>query len=240
MKIALVCIAKNEDYYIEEWVNYHLKMGFDNVIIYQNDWVCRIDNPKVIKLTIDGDSQQLPAYNSFINDYSNDYDWVAFFDVDEFLVLKKHNNIKELLNNYSQHQGLGVNWVVFGNNNLEHFTGNDYSLIKRFTKRQIGIDPHIKTILNLKHSKNVTMSVHNPNKEIVDSNYNPISGPFNPNGNDEIVQLNHYFCKTKDEFKLKCERGRSDLKIYVRTMDEYEPSNKNEVEDLTALNFLLK
>jgi hypothetical protein len=239
MKTALVCIAKNEEHYIDEWVNYHLKIGFDNIFIYQNDWECSIDNPKVIKIIFNGDEKQIPSYNDFIQRYKSNYDWVAFFDVDEFLVLKKHNNINEFLISYNQYLGVGVNWVIFGNNNLESVT-DDYSLIKRFTKRQVGVDPHIKTILNLRHGVNVSMSVHNPNKPIVDSHLNEIGGPFNYKGNDEIIQLNHYFCKTKEEFKLKCERGRSDLKTHMRTMEEYEPSNKNECDDFTALNFLLK
>ena len=33
-KVALVAIAKDEDHYIEEWIRYHLKLGFDHVIIY--------------------------------------------------------------------------------------------------------------------------------------------------------------------------------------------------------------
>ncbi len=38
MKTALVCIAKNEDYYIDEWIKYHLKLGFSDIHVYQNDW----------------------------------------------------------------------------------------------------------------------------------------------------------------------------------------------------------
>lgn len=33
-KSILCCIAKNEDNYINEWVEYHLKLGFDRVVIY--------------------------------------------------------------------------------------------------------------------------------------------------------------------------------------------------------------
>lgn len=238
MKVALVCIAKNEDNYIEEWINYHLKMGFDDIFVYQNDWQCGIENSKVHKLILNGEEKQITSYNHFITN-NTDYDWAAFFDIDEFLVLKKHNDIKELLMNYSTYQGIGVNWVIFGNNG-HNLVGGDYSLVKRFTKRQLGVDRHIKTILNLRYRKNVSMTVHNPNRQIVDSHLNKIEGPFNYKGNDEIVQLNHYFCKTKEEFKLKCERGRSDLKTHTRTMDEYEPSNRNECDDFTALNFLLK
>ena len=38
MRTAIVCIAKNEDRYIKEWAEDHLKLGFDSVYIYQNDW----------------------------------------------------------------------------------------------------------------------------------------------------------------------------------------------------------
>jgi hypothetical protein len=39
MKISLVCIAKMEDFYINEWVLYHKKLGFDDIIIYETDWI---------------------------------------------------------------------------------------------------------------------------------------------------------------------------------------------------------
>jgi hypothetical protein len=42
MKSALVAIAKNEDEYINEWINYNLKIGFDNIIIFQNNWRAKI------------------------------------------------------------------------------------------------------------------------------------------------------------------------------------------------------
>jgi len=37
-KIALVTMAKDEDFYLQEWIDYHLKLGFDDIFIYQNNW----------------------------------------------------------------------------------------------------------------------------------------------------------------------------------------------------------
>lgn len=34
MKSAIVCIAKNEDHYIDEWIKYHLKLGFAKIFVY--------------------------------------------------------------------------------------------------------------------------------------------------------------------------------------------------------------
>ena len=34
MKVVLVCIAKDEDNYVEEWLDYNHKLGFDEIIMY--------------------------------------------------------------------------------------------------------------------------------------------------------------------------------------------------------------
>ena len=237
MKVALVCIAKNEDNYIEEWVNYNVKLGFDKIFIYQNDWRTNLEHPNVVKFENDGINKQRECYSHFIQTSNSEYDWAAFLDVDEFLVLKKHKNIKDFINDYKEFPGIGVNWVLFGNNGLTKVDG-DYSLVKRFTKRQWSINQHVKSIVKL--TPRLTMDIHNPNTFVVDTNKNKFTGPFNLNGWDNIAQINHYFCKTQEEFQEKCDRGRADSPVYRRTMSEFEEHNFNDIEDLTAYNFFYK
>lgn len=233
MKVALVCIAKNEDSYIQEWIDYNKKLGFDNIFIYQNDWRCSIEDPKVIKLEFDGSNKQVQAYNHFIKSNLNNYDWAAFFDVDEFLALKKHNNIKDFIQEYSDYNAIGINWYLFGDNGHEG-VDDEYSVLKRFTKRQSSINPHIKSIIKL--TSNVVMDVHNPNCLWTNTDKKTNMGPFNKPGNDDIAVINHYFGKTKQEFLLKCERGRADTTT-KRKLDEFDSHNFNDVEDLSAYNF---
>lgn len=237
MKVALVCIAKNEDNYIKEWVDYHIKLGFDNVFIYENDWRCDYTHPQLVKIPFDGLSQQMVAYNNWLKHRKNGFDWVAFFDVDEFLVLKKHKTIQEFVSDYNSKNGIGINWYFFGNNGHEKVE-DDYSQIKRFTKRGSVMNHHIKTILNCNVKCN--MKVHNPDSvQIVSPEGNQIYGPFNYKFSDEIAQLNHYFCKTPEEFKKKCDRGRADKFEYKNTFEvNYQPQNLNEVEDTHALDFM--
>ena len=33
-KVALIAIAKNEDNYIEEWIQYYIKLGVDEIYVY--------------------------------------------------------------------------------------------------------------------------------------------------------------------------------------------------------------
>jgi hypothetical protein len=239
MRVALVCIAKNEENYLQEWVSYYKKLGFTNVFMYENNWRSNLfdDDKFVVKIPFDGEAQQLNSYNNFVKHHGKDYDWGAFFDVDEFLVLKKHNNISDFLLDYKDYSSVAINWVLFGDNNHTLVVGNNYSVLERFTKRQIGVDKHIKTICKMSANPNFK-SPHNPdNLTWVDTNYNTGKGSFNENGLDNVAQLNHFFTKTKEEFKLKIDRGRSDIKNF-RNLSDFEPHNINEIEDLTALKFI--
>lgn len=67
MKTALIAIAKNEDLYVQEWIDYHFKLGFDDIIVYQNNWRCANPDPRVRWLELDGDCKQLEAYNNALD-----------------------------------------------------------------------------------------------------------------------------------------------------------------------------
>jgi hypothetical protein len=233
-KIALCCMAKNEDLYIEEWLKYNFKVGFDRIFVYMNDWRYLPKHKNITKIEWDGNAMQLRAYNNFIHTYGNEYDWVAFFDVDEYLVLKKHENIKAFLSEYN-YPSIGINWALFGDNGLKEY--DNRLVLERFTMRQIGINRHVKTILR---PKGVYMTnPHCCNRGAHSPEGVFFEGPFNPQGSDEIAQLNHYFGKTLPEFVKKAERGRPDIAASSRSIEDFHCHNFNEVEDLTALKFSL-
>ena len=50
MKNAVVCIAANEDHYLQEWDEYHNKIGFDDVYVYQNNWRYKEPVPSYVHL----------------------------------------------------------------------------------------------------------------------------------------------------------------------------------------------
>jgi len=238
IKVALVCIAKNEDDYIQEWVDYNLKLGFDQIYIYQNDWRCSIEHPNVTKIEYDGVGRQNEAYNDFMQERSSNYDWVAYFDVDEFLVLKKHFSIKDFINSYMEYNVIGINWRLFGDNGLTE-KGDDLSVLKRFTKRQKGLNPHVKSIVKVTDPP-MRVGLHTSEKEnvlVVGPNGKTFVGPWNYEGDYKVAQLNHYFTKTKQEFIEKCARGRASINLF-RKVEEFDEHNPNEVDDFAARDFL--
>jgi len=236
MKVALVCVAKWEDHYLEEWLDYNHKIGFDKIIMYQNDWRTDIERPFLEKREWDGRAIQLPVYNTFL-EKDTEYDWAAFFDCDEFLVLKKHNNVKEFLEEYgTKHPILSFNWYMFGNLEKRERTSN--SLIKEFTKRGSGPNEHIKVMVK-RDSGNRFQLPHNCFNPSMDTDGKVFRGPFNYNGPMDVAYLNHYHNKTREDWMDRCRRGRVDCDI-AHDQDRWdnEININNEVEDLWAYQFL--
>lgn len=168
-KIALCCIAKTEEQYIDEWIEYNIKLGFDHIYVYENDWNYPINNPKVTIIPYPGKIQQLAAYNHCLRTYKNRYNYIAFFDCDEFLVLKKH--------------AIGINWQFYGANGcVSRNTLYPKSLLKQFLHRQKGVNRHVKVIVNTKSNANFYQNPHCVNVSAIDTNGKIFLGPFNDNG----------------------------------------------------------
>lgn len=250
-EIYLCCIAKNEDFYIAEWIDYHLKIGFDKIVIYANDWIYNNDNPNVIVINISGWGVQMPAYNHFLSYFKNKFLWVAFWDVDEFIVLNKHKDIKSLLDDYDDLTCVTINWALFGSNNHKKVIDNNYNVIERFTKRSKNIpyipgyenkkDFHlnrpVKSIVRYNHIGK--MFVHEPEGVLHTLNRQPMIGPFNDDVDYSIAQLNHYFIKSDEENDKRLLVGVPDLgrfkdKQFYTIRDEH----CNEVDDFKALEFM--
>ena len=143
MKTAIICIAKNEDKYIKEWVNYHLNLGFDNIIICDNDdedIISKIiDDNRVIILDYRNNRQkhsfQSFAYTEVFNRYKNDYDWITFIDCDEFIVLdEKYKNISDFLYDdiFKNVDIIRLHWRCFSGGDELDVIDDDYSVFERF------------------------------------------------------------------------------------------------------------
>ena len=105
--ICLCSIAKNENLYAREFIEYYLVLGFNKIIIFDNNEIDGenfdgiledyIKNNSVEILNIRGlASTQLAVYNYCYRKYNHQYDWLAFFDFDEYLYIKNNLNINKI------------------------------------------------------------------------------------------------------------------------------------------------
>ena len=236
LKVALVCIAKNEDNTIQEWVSYNKKLGFTKIFMYENDWTCPIDDEILYKIKMDGKNKQMHSYNHWLAKHKKNYDYAAFIDCDEFIVLKKHNNIVDFLEQFKNSHGICINWMMFGSLGQEKIGENKNSLLKRFTYRDQNPDKCIKTILNTKPHASFAHP-HHSSLPTYDTNGKLVRGPFNPNGPVDYIQLNHYHHKSYEEWENRIKRGQpTTLVRKLKTWGENK-NNHKEKEDVQALNW---
>lgn len=253
---VIVCIAKKEHDYIEEFVKYHLALGFKYIYLYDNEDTPTYeimlqkykDNIKVIHLPFNNYhiGVQYIALDNFVKTYlfTTEITHVAHIDIDEFIVLKKHKNISDFINEYivGDCQGIAMNWRFFGSSGRKEKTNEPVTT--RFTMCGKNGNIHIKTLF--KKDKflrfNTCHSVVFSSGYIKSTNNSIIDGPFNNNIDLDVIQLNHYKCKTLDEFRYIRTRQRADIigNINENVDDSFKLYDINEIEDLYAYNFYIK
>ena len=144
MKVAICLIIKNENLYLREWLDYYKNIGVDTIILYDNNDINGEKCYEIIKDDINEfvyyndirgkKNVQINIYNECYRRYNHLFDWIGFFDTDEFLTLKKHTNIKDFLNDkmFSECKQILINWLPYGDNDLITYDGR--GVLDRFTK----------------------------------------------------------------------------------------------------------
>jgi hypothetical protein len=216
MKYCAVClIAKDEEYYLEEWCEYHLRIGFDTIIIYDNGskisikYILQkyIDIDRVIVHEVSGKFEQEKTYTSCVKKYREEFRWIAFIDSDEFIFLKKAENIKIFLAEYECYGGIVANWVNFGTSGL--LKRKDNSQIFNFILTDEAESSTIKSIVQI--SKVERYGVHGAtfldkyyavSADHIALHHDCYSSPF---CNDKI-QINHYLFRAWEDYERKSRR----------------------------------
>ena len=224
---VLCAIVLNEKPYIDEFVNYHLGLGFSKIVVYDNSESNKLrewqrheqTSPMVEVIHFPGLNQQGHAYldcaqSAFNGEFGENKKWAAFFDVDEFLVLKKHEYVDKLLEEHlpKLSGSLSINWAMFNFNGK--LLCDAKPVTKRFGYRDQAVDPHVKSIVRLEDMQmNAEPLPHYPhlkNGNQHDTNGKVFWGPFNKNGPLDVAAIHHYHKKSFGEYVKKRQRGRAD------------------------------
>ena len=241
--LVIVCaIAKHEDLYVDEWVTYYLYgLGVDHVHLFDNGDENTLRTlparypGQVSVYHLPGPGMQYNAYNTIKSKVDVTADtWCAFIDLDEFIVLKRHQKLAELLGEYADCSALVLNWVLFGDSGHTEYSA--VPVTERFTLCQGAVDQHVKSIVKLE--KMGVMMIHDAtyrSGSAVDTNRKTVVGPFNPQGPTDTAVIHHYFGKSRAEFMLKRARGRATVNSTLRTEKDFDAHNFNEVSDFSAL-----
>ena len=237
LKVCLCVIGKKENLYATEFVNHYKKVGYDKIFIYDNNDIGDEKFEEVLYKQISSKFVEIinyrgyrgksnsPQKDAYINCYEknkNNYDWLSFFDFDEFLELKRNKNIKEYLNKkrFKKCSNIKINWLIFSDNDLLYY--ENIPLQKRFTKlanNDHGANNVIKSTVrgNLKfnywrdmknpHTSNNNLTACDSEGYITDpTTFYTLSSKFKY----KFAYLKHFSTKTIEEYCKKTKKGKAD------------------------------
>lgn len=132
MKTAICAIIKNEHHYLEEWIEWHLGLGFSAIHLFEDkdsdshEEICaKYDNVFLRRYEDDEEVQRLLAeqgnsrrqhvlYDWFAVQYKGTYKFVAFIDLDEFVFFADDYNLTKLCQEFEPYPCVILNWKMMG------------------------------------------------------------------------------------------------------------------------------
>lgn len=70
-----------------------------------------------------GVAVQYPCYAHFCANFKEETEWLAVFDLDEFVLPHRHEALCDFLAEHPHVDGFGINWVMFGDGLSPDATG---------------------------------------------------------------------------------------------------------------------
>ena len=217
----IATMVRDDDDYINEWVEYHLAIGFEHILIYDHKSINPVIPIWEDKVTVKRIEKELPfaeyIHLSTFRDFKS-Y-WIMVADVDEFLVLLQHKDVKELLVKYEAFGGLGIPWSMYGSSG--HIKKPQGLVKNNYLWRIVDTDDkqYVKTIANTQYFKDMgdPHFVYST-RPLVNEAFESFTGSLTISPR-EICKINHYFTRSYEEWIFKRNRGTGYPGVPIRPAD---------------------
>ena len=227
IKVCVCTLAKLENRYIREFIDHYKNYGVDKIYLYDNNDINgekfdEVINDYIINgfvEVINWRGKRQPTYPILNNCYKNNfenYDWLIFYDIDEFIHLSNYSNVKDFLDEpkFKNCQLVHLNLLCHTDNNNIYYENK--SLFERFPEivppsKIGGKKLEIKFILK-GHIKNVKIdNIHRCNNWLRSCNgfghiktYNLI---YTTEPDYNYYYIDHFFSKSTMELIDKMTKG---------------------------------
>ena len=229
IKVCLCSPGKNENKYIREFVEHYKNYGVDKIFLYDNNdldgefFEQEINDyitDKLIEVVNFRGKKRvmlLMMNDCYRKNYRN-YDWLIFFEIDEYIYLKNFTSIKEYLNDtkFIKCQTIQLNWIFHTDNNLLHYENKPlkerFPEIEDKAKKNINNTTQgIKSILKGHIPRIKINCVHSLNSKlkICDGfgNIKQFNGIITSQPDFINYYIDHYNFKSTEEFINKINSG---------------------------------
>lgn len=261
-ELSIAAIIKNEAPYIREWIEYYRIVGVTRFYLYDNDSDDNlvemlqpyISNGVVVYTFYPGHARQLEAYNDAIMKCKYSSRYLLCVDIDEFAVslhsdFNLQKTISMLFSNQNYVSGIAINWCVYGSSGYykkpEGFVTENYIYRSEETHE---INDSVKVVCNPRLVKGYCFDPHTPVSK-PGCNIMNVQGektrnrPWNKNvyNRFQYIRINHYLCKSAEEFAKKKSRGLATSDTYEQYQDDvFVTGDRNEVFDDVMLRYVEK
>src|SRR5919108_2259457 len=216
--LSVCALYRDEAPYLREWVAFHRLVGVEKFYLYNNrstDDHLGALGPYLEDGTVEVRDWplypgQVAAYEDCMKRHSGDARWIAFIDVDEFLFSPTKERVSDILVDYEEWPGVGVNRAVFGTSG--HRTRPPGLVIENYLRRASDANTPLP-IKSIVDPTRVT-SCHSCHTFLyrdglaVDENKQPIDRPYaqTETMSRSILRVNHYWTKSEEELRVKFEK----------------------------------
>ena len=227
IRVCLCTLAKLENKYIREFIQHYYQYGVDKIFLYDNNDINGEKFEDILKDYINKGFVEIMnwrgeylALYKIMNDcykknYKN-YDWLIFYEIDEYIHLYNYNNIKLFLNQkkFNECQEIYLNLVCHTDNNLLKYDNKPLAIRFPF------IVPESKPASKLLEMKSIIRGhiegVNINNNHLGDTRLKSCNSSgfhenlfrhYTLNGDKKYYFIDHYFSKSTEEFITKITKG---------------------------------
>lgn len=239
--LGVCAIVKNEGPYFREWIEWHCKQGVEKFYIYDNesaDDTKEVLAPYIASGLVEytyfpGFKKQLEAYDDCLAKHRFDTRWIAFIDLDEFIVPIKDSSIPDFLVRFESFPAVEVNWLVYGSSGaIEKSSEPVMERFKCHSNYDHYLNRHVKSIVNPKRVFAMIgcHEVARISGRAADSHGCPIRHNFRERiPQQDVIRINHYAVKSYDEFVEKQSKGRAAGRTRFITMEYFRRFDLNDI-----------
>ena len=261
-KICICCLGKEENRYIREFVSFYKKIGVDKIFLYDNNNINGERFDEVINDYIKDEyvnivnwrgkkKPQLKFMNHCYNKNFKIYDWLIFYDIDEYIHLKYYSNIKLFLNKktFSECQLIYLNLIIHTDNN--HLKYENKSLFERFPEivprnKPEGKKFEIKFILKGNISNIKITNQHYCNSKLKSCNgfgeSNLSYDVYTKKPDLHYYYIDHFFSKSTEEFIDKIAKGDCRYRSHIKynKIERYFNQSEPKIEKINLIEKRLR
>ena len=229
IKVCICTLGKKENIYIREFISHYYSYGVDKIFLYDNNDINEERFESVLSDYIKKNNfveilnyrgKTSPQFKIYDDCYKRNYklyNWLIFYDIDEFIYLQNYSNIKEFLSLtiFEKCKSIYLNCIRHTDSDLLYYENR--SLVERFPEINWNSNMYtVKTILRGNLEGIIFKTTHWLDRRIKGCN---VKGEtIIPNNNKKLINnintsvvkkihIDHYCFKSTEEFINKINKS---------------------------------